>query len=200
MLGVYLDGPAYTSSNEMKLNLKYRSQTAGRVNQCVFLTKILQDFAIWHAKTCTKLHVNWHAQYSFLHVMRLVKKKPTCQLTLDKLTWHVLLTIWHWGDILEENVDVNWHSFMFFKTWCDTLNLKLNSNEICQTHVLKATILPSQGMVPCTGPSPFCKWVKNRWYHKKTNWGDVTHFMEGYFYVECWLSLISYFLTKFGEW
>ena len=24
---------------------------------------------------------------------------------------HVLLGMWHWGGILEENVDVSWHSF-----------------------------------------------------------------------------------------
>ena len=30
--------------------------------------------------------------------------------------------------------------------------------------------------------------------------GDVTHFMEGYFYVGCQFFPISYFLTKFGEW
>ena len=29
---------------------------------------------------------------------------------------------------------------------------------------------------------------------------DVTHFMEGYFYVGCQLISISYFLTKAGEW
>jgi hypothetical protein len=29
--------------------------------------------------------------------------------------------------------------------------------------------------------------------------GDVTHFMEAYFYVGCRLIGISYFLTKFGE-
>jgi hypothetical protein len=33
--------------------------------------------------------------------------------------------MWHWGDILEENVDVGWHSFLFLKTSCDTLDLKL---------------------------------------------------------------------------
>ena len=32
----------------------------------------------------------------------------------------------HWGDISEENVDVNWHSLLFLKTSCDTLDLKLN--------------------------------------------------------------------------
>ena len=30
--------------------------------------------------------------------------------------------------------------------------------------------------------------------------GDVTHFMEGYFYVGCRFIGIPYFLTKFGEW
>ena len=30
--------------------------------------------------------------------------------------------------------------------------------------------------------------------------GDVTHFMQGYFYVGCRFVSISYFLTEFGEW
>ena len=30
--------------------------------------------------------------------------------------------------------------------------------------------------------------------------GDVTHFMEGCFYVGCRFIGISHFLTKFGEW
>jgi hypothetical protein len=49
-------------------------------------------------------------------------------------------------------------------------------------------------MVPCTGPGLFCKTGD---IIKKM--GDVTHFMEGYFYVGCWCILIFYFLTKFGE-
>ena len=54
-------------------------------------------------------------------------------------------------------------------------------------------------MVPCTGPNLFCKWVKNKWYHKKKK-GDVTRFVEGYFYVGCQLISISYFLANFGDW
>ena len=85
--------------------------------QCVLLTKFVQVFDVWHAKTCTKI-------------------KCTCSVTCDennhtsvdilKLTWHVLLGMWHWGDILDVNVDVNWHSFSFSKTSRDTLDLKLN--------------------------------------------------------------------------
>ena len=41
------------------------------------------------------------------------------------------------------------------------------------------------------------KWVRNG--HIGQKMGDVTRFMEGYFYVGCRLILISYFLTKFGE-
>ena len=54
-----------------------------------------------------------------------------------------------------------------------------------------------QGMVPCTGPGPFRKLVKMDDIIKKM--GDVTHFMEGYFYMGCQFILISYFLAKFGE-
>ena len=59
------------------------------------------------------MHVNWHTQLRFWHLVLLVKKKTTCQLTLSKLKWHVLLGMWHWGDTLKKNVDVNWHSFWF---------------------------------------------------------------------------------------
>ena len=34
--------------------------------------------------------------------------------------------MWRWSNILEENVDVDWHSFLFLKTPRDTLDLKLN--------------------------------------------------------------------------
>ena len=53
-------------------------------------------------------------------------KKNTFQLTLYKLKWHILLGMWHWGDILEANVGVNWHSFLFLKMSRDTLDLRLN--------------------------------------------------------------------------
>ena len=32
----------------------------------------------------------------------------------------------NWGDILESNVDVNWHSFLILRTSRDTLDLKLS--------------------------------------------------------------------------
>ena len=34
--------------------------------------------------------------------------------------------MWHWSDILEEYVDVDWHSFSFLKSSHETLDLKLN--------------------------------------------------------------------------
>ena len=42
------------------------------------------------------------------------------------MKWHILLGMWHWSDISEENVDVDWHSFLFLKTSHDTLDLRLN--------------------------------------------------------------------------
>jgi hypothetical protein len=52
----------------------------------------------------------------------------------------------------------------------------------------------TKGMVPSTGPGAFCKTGD---IIKKM--GDVTHFMEGYFYVGYRFMSISYFLTKFDE-
>ena len=97
------------------------------LSMCIF-DKVFVSFWYLTSKIShkNKMHVNWHAQCRFWHVVWLVKKKITRQMTLYKLKWHVLLGIWHWGDILEENVDVNWHSFLFLKTSCDTLDLKLN--------------------------------------------------------------------------
>ena len=94
---------------------------------------------IWHL-TCKNLHKNkprgtWHTRFRFWHVVWLVKeKKPTRQLIHWKLKWHDLLGMWHWGGILEEIVDVNWHSFSFLKTSRDTLDLSWTTNEICQTY------------------------------------------------------------------
>ena len=51
-----------------------------------------------------------------------------CDLWRKKLNvnWHVLIGMWQWGDILEENVDVNGHSILLLKTSRDILELKLN--------------------------------------------------------------------------
>ena len=93
-----------------------------------FWQSCLQVIDIRHAKTCTKIKCTSidTQNFRFWHVVWLVKEKTTRQLTLYKLKWHVLLGIWHWGDILEENEDDNWHSFLFLKTSRDTLDLKLN--------------------------------------------------------------------------
>ena len=72
------------------------------------------------------MHVNWHAQFRFRHVVWFARKKTTLQLTHYKVNWLVLLSMWHWGDIWEENVDVNRHSFSFLRTSRNTLDLKLN--------------------------------------------------------------------------
>ena len=98
-------------------------------HQNVFLTKFLQVFSYLIVRKNShknKVHVNWQAQFRFWHVVTLVKKKITRQLILYKLKWHVLLGMWCWGDTLEQNVDANWHSFLFLKMPCATLDLKLN--------------------------------------------------------------------------
>ena len=65
---------------------------------CVCLTNFLQVFHFWHAKTLTKKkknlqkkHIDWHTQFRSWHVLWLVKKKHTRQLTCKKLKGHVLL-------------------------------------------------------------------------------------------------------------
>ena len=97
------------------------------LRQCVFL-KVFASFWYLTYKNLhkNKMHVNWHTRFRFWHVVWLVKNKTTRQLTLYKLKQHVLLGMWHQGDILEEKVDVNRHSFLFWKTSRDTLDLTLN--------------------------------------------------------------------------
>ena len=63
--------------------------------------------------------------------------------------------------------------------------------ELLTTYVTGFGWLP-KGMVPC--PGSFCKTGD---IIKKM--GDVTHFMEGHFYVGCRFISISYFLIKVGE-
>ena len=73
-----------------------------------FFDKVFASF--WHL-TLKNLHkkqkctsIDTH-DLEIWHVVWLVKKKTTCQLAHSKLKWHVLLGMWHWGDILNENVD-----------------------------------------------------------------------------------------------
>ena len=83
-------------------------------NQCVSLTKFLQVFNIGHTKTLhkNKMHVHWHIQFRFWHVVWLVKKRKeknhtsieTLEIEMIGTTRHVTLR-WH----LKKNVDVNWH-------------------------------------------------------------------------------------------
>ena len=94
---------------------------------CIF-DKVFASF--WHL-TCKnlhkmKLHVNRCARFRFRHVVWHVKEKTTRPLTFYILKWHVLLGVWHWDDVLTENIDVDWHSFPVLKTSRDNLDLKLN--------------------------------------------------------------------------
>ena len=73
-----------------------------------------------------KMHIILHVRFRYWHIVWLVKKKTTCQLTIYQSKWHVLLSMWHWGDNIEKNVDVNWHLIFVLKTSRDTLDLKLN--------------------------------------------------------------------------
>lgn len=94
---------------------------------CAFFTKKIASFwclpwFFWvYKRTCQSTHT--HNLEIDMH-FDLWRKKTMRQLTCWKLKWHVLLGMWHWGDILEENVDINWHYFCL-KTSCDTLELKL---------------------------------------------------------------------------
>ena len=61
-----------------------------------------------------KMHVNWHAHFRFWHVVWLVKEKTNLtlyKLRMTRITRHVE----HWGEILDENVSVTWHSFLFME-------------------------------------------------------------------------------------
>ena len=101
---------------------------------CIF-DKVFASFWYLTRKNShkNKMHINWHVQFRFWHV----KKKTTHQLTLYKLKWHVVLGMWHWGDILEKNVHVNWHSFFIFENvmWHFWIR-SWTSNKICQTYTL----------------------------------------------------------------
>jgi hypothetical protein len=52
-------------------------------------------------------------------------------------TTSLLLGMHHWGDILEENVDVKSHSFLFWKRHVTFWIWSWTSNEICQTYTLE---------------------------------------------------------------
>jgi hypothetical protein len=99
------------------------------IRQCAFLTKFCK-FSTFDTQKLAQKEIarqSTRAQFRFLTCgVTCEGKKTTHQLTLERLNWHVLLRLWHWGDIFDENVDVNWHSFSFLKTPRDTLDLKLN--------------------------------------------------------------------------
>ena len=71
-----------------------------------------------------------------------------------------------------------------------------NVGRICLASLLRGTILRAKFDVPV--PVRFLNGWETGDIIQKVS--DVTHFMEGYFYVRCQFISISYFLTKFGEW
>ena len=54
------------------------------------------------------------------------RKKPYVNWHFRILKWHILPCMWHWSDNLGENIDVDWHSFLFYRTSRDIVDLKLN--------------------------------------------------------------------------
>ena len=116
---------------------------------CIF-DKVFASF--WHSTDKNlhknKLHVKWHAHFRFWHVVVTCEEKTTRQLTLQKLKWHVL----HWSDLLKENVNANWHLFLFLTMSRNTLNLKLNVNwnlsNIHSGHHLDLQTLRSNRLCP----------------------------------------------------
>jgi hypothetical protein len=96
--------------------------------QCVFWTKFLQVFGIWHAKTCTKMNYMSldKARFRCWHVVRLVKEKTARQIgtliiEMTRTTRHVTLR-WHFGRKCRWQLTF---ILCFLKTSRDTLDLKL---------------------------------------------------------------------------
>ena len=113
-------------------------------NQYLFWAKFLPVFFTFDTrKLANKMHVNWHARLRIWHVVWLVReKKTTRELTLWKIemtftTSHVRVR----GAITKENVDVNWHYILFFKTSRDIVDWSWTSSEICQTYTLGTTVI-----------------------------------------------------------
>ena len=86
----------------------------------------------------------WHARFRIWHVVWLVsRRKPTRQLTLWGLKWHVLLLgMWHRGrwHSRRKIVDFSRHSFLYFENvrWHFGVEVE-RQTEICQlTHHMHA--------------------------------------------------------------
>ena len=108
-------------------------------NQYLFWAKFLPVFFTFDTrKLANKMHVNWHARLRIWHVVWLVReKKPHVNWHFGKLKWHVRVR----GAIPKENVDVNWHYILFFKTSRDIVDWSWTSSEICQTYTLGTTVI-----------------------------------------------------------
>ena len=62
------------------------------------------------------------------------------------MKWHVLRSMWHWGDIVEENVDVNWHTFIFVfenVTWHFGFEVERQMKFVKHTHWFEGRLSPS---------------------------------------------------------
>ena len=122
-------------------------------NQCVFFDKSFCKF--WYLirkKLAQKLNA-----YQFTHTIYILTCSVTCeenitrQLTLYKLRGHLLLGICCWGDILEDNVNVNWHSFFVFEnvTWHFEFEVEHYMKFVKRTHCQqRSCLLVSSRMTP----------------------------------------------------
>ena len=76
-------------------------------------------------------HLEKHARLKDIYARFIVFFFATNQDCI-LIILYIYIYIWkycvtkNWGDILEQNEYVNWHSFLFLKTSRDTLDLKLN--------------------------------------------------------------------------
>jgi hypothetical protein len=106
---------------------------------CIF-DKVLASF--WHL-TCKNLHtkkctsIDTRTLFNNLTCSVTCERSTACQLTHSKLKWHVVLDMWHWGDILEKKIkmSVDIH-FCFWKRHVTLWIWSWPSNQNCQTYTL----------------------------------------------------------------
>ena len=119
---------------------------------CIFWQKFMQVLIFDTQKLAQKLDV-----YQFTHIVYILTCSETCEekitrrLTLYKLRGHLLLGICRWGDILEDNVDVNWHSFFVFEniTWHFEFEVEHQMKFVKRTHCQqRSCLLVSSRLTP----------------------------------------------------
>ena len=141
-------GARLISGGRRRRNPSKKQDTSAK--PCIFWTTFLVWFFFLFWVKFLTFDTRKLAQKQNARRLTLMIQILTCGVTceeeirmsmdISELQSHVLLGMWHRGDILEGNVDVNGHSFCIWKRHVTLWIWSWTSNEICPTYALRQNI------------------------------------------------------------